>query len=556
MSGNLEAADTSREKIQEFIDKNHGVEACLENEQLLSKLIDFTGEPIIAITYYNSGDKSQDLQMAKKKLIQELDEDIEEVIKRNMTIFEQKMTMNLQILVDSFHTHAHQVKDADVKKLWDENSWKNNVKAQHFVLALQEFYKDQPTNQDSLPASTSIPSSLSLPAIVKKVVTVPEQDQWAISYLNVAQMQPILEAIDNDCTGFISIKEVNEFTSSKPVDWSLPKWIAYWAVGWHIDMIQYKRKIQVILSKMYQVLDSDTLQELPTDAPNLPCNFGRSLPSNRESLDMYLNNCSSHIALLSQSLQPFDSETEDVRLTEVIKYISDKEEQRLQKNLKAIAYHIDLPATAALVMGIDSNGHIERFILPLIYLILKRHLEVFYLCQTHILDKREFGDMETSLQNVFAILNERIASLTAIFQQTATDVSKYFSNFACGLLYLTYYDNNNPDEKSLHLPNEDEIAISAIDTMEIDNTPAEGSNKPEDILRYGTQDAWNLDIYTKSLALFQSKENSVTDLKHVLCGYWTGHLLPPSRPFLVPPVGNLLMGFGKSVDKSIMMTIV
>lgn len=47
----------------------------------------------------------------------------------------------------------------------------------------------------------------------------PKDDFWALKYLDVSRVQPILEAIDDDGTGFISIKEVNDFATSKPEGW-------------------------------------------------------------------------------------------------------------------------------------------------------------------------------------------------------------------------------------------------------------------------------------------------------------------------------------------------
>jgi hypothetical protein len=44
-------------------------------------------------------------------------------------------------------------------------------------------------------------------------------DAWAIKYIDVIRLQPILEAIDDDASGFITVTEMNRFTSSRPIDW-------------------------------------------------------------------------------------------------------------------------------------------------------------------------------------------------------------------------------------------------------------------------------------------------------------------------------------------------
>jgi len=46
-----------------------------------------------------------------------------------------------------------------------------------------------------------------------------DPDAWAIKYVDVMWVQPILEAFDDDASGFITVTEVNRFTSSRPADW-------------------------------------------------------------------------------------------------------------------------------------------------------------------------------------------------------------------------------------------------------------------------------------------------------------------------------------------------
>jgi hypothetical protein len=49
----------------------------------------------------------------------------------------------------------------------------------------------------------------------------PDPDAWAIKYMDIMRVQPILEAMDDDASGFITIGEMNRFTSSRPIDWRL-----------------------------------------------------------------------------------------------------------------------------------------------------------------------------------------------------------------------------------------------------------------------------------------------------------------------------------------------
>ncbi len=47
-----------------------------------------------------------------------------------------------------------------------------------------------------------------------------EDDTWMLDYLNSAHLQPLLETVDNDDTGFITTKEINTFVESKPPNWT------------------------------------------------------------------------------------------------------------------------------------------------------------------------------------------------------------------------------------------------------------------------------------------------------------------------------------------------
>ena len=54
------------------------------------------------------------------------------------------------------------------------------------------------------------------------VGTLPEtpvEDMWALEYISVNRIQPLMEALDDDGSSFVTVNEVNEFTSRRPVGW-------------------------------------------------------------------------------------------------------------------------------------------------------------------------------------------------------------------------------------------------------------------------------------------------------------------------------------------------
>ena len=44
-------------------------------------------------------------------------------------------------------------------------------------------------------------------------------DGWAIKYINIGRARSILEAFDDDASGFVTVSEVNNLTRSRPRDW-------------------------------------------------------------------------------------------------------------------------------------------------------------------------------------------------------------------------------------------------------------------------------------------------------------------------------------------------
>ena len=79
------------------------------------------------------------------------------------------------------------------------------MKARHFVLALRDYYQENVEDRKR----TQEPRQF--------METGP--DDWALTYINIPYLQPILEAFDDDASGFITISEVNRFTAARPRDW-------------------------------------------------------------------------------------------------------------------------------------------------------------------------------------------------------------------------------------------------------------------------------------------------------------------------------------------------
>ena len=109
--------------------------------------------------------------------------------------------------------------------------WKGSAKARNLVLAVHNFYTDQlhhlanKPNPDSKAPGQKIEvvengevskaKEASHTLLQEKIVATTVEDAWTIKYINTFQLRPLLEALDPDYSGFVTVNELNEFTVEK-----------------------------------------------------------------------------------------------------------------------------------------------------------------------------------------------------------------------------------------------------------------------------------------------------------------------------------------------------
>ncbi|KAF9553901.1 hypothetical protein CPC08DRAFT_767164 [Agrocybe pediades] len=522
----LRKLDTPREReIIVFLDTHGGPRACLQNADLFEQLVVKSGETYASIA--GSGDTvvrgSPELpNMVRRALIKELSEDIEKTFARNFVAFEKKLVMQEEKLsaaiaaetkqiIQTINSGAHdRIKDPDLREIWKEMGWKASVKARHFVMGLHDYYSDLYSkvraSSDAMTADLRISSPLvspQLPSILlpgQEVVQYQPQsnDKWALAYINATYTQPILEAVDDDGTGMISIKEVNVFVTSRPEGWSLPHWIAYWAVGWQSSVTQYKNKIYSLVQTMFRTLE-------------------HVLPANRWIVDEYLaHETFWQIELLLRSTRSIKGNIAyDTNLSRITDSYASLEETMLREKLERFSYELDSPMTVSLITG---GGRIERYIFPMIYLLLQHHMKVMLVACEHILDPREMHAHTRSFVSLFENVDYRIQNLEAIFKQSHLDIQGRLGNFAFGMFQLSYGDIKRSPilysfptfvaEHASEAPDSKEVTISSIQNQV--------ASIPLTILKCGTQDGCT---YTDSYEFETSPSTA-----HPLHGTWSGYM--------------------------------
>ncbi|KAI9438360.1 hypothetical protein H4582DRAFT_1815080, partial [Lactarius indigo] len=358
------------------------------------------------------------------------------------------------------------IRDRTIYDIWTEMGWRGNVKARHFVLALRDHYLEK------LAAETEgVPGMGAASANSSR-----NPDAWAIKFIDVTRLQPILEAFDDDASGFITISEMNRFTSSRPAGWSLPHWVAFWAVaGYRASIIDYANKIEELLAKMEGIR-------------------AEVLPPNRLAVDDYFRFVWSSVHTLTAAVTPLQPESGPNNWDRFKSYL-EAEEARLNTNLKAVDYTIDGLDTLTLITGV---GRIEKTVFPLTYLLMKRHYEIMRAMRTKVLDSRELWYSVETILYVKDAIRYRVNDLTNIFTQQKHDPEKQFQNFAYGIFkhfhiandlwtadYVRNLDppvipyNDEDEDKDIKLEeilkyeHKDELALDdwVYDGYSIDDTP-------------------------------------------------------------------------------------
>ncbi|KAF9447894.1 hypothetical protein P691DRAFT_705890 [Macrolepiota fuliginosa MF-IS2] len=512
--------DTPREReVLEFIEQNGGPKTVIERNDLVQNLVKKSGETVASLADKSLTSKS-DVDSVKEKLKKELAEDVDVLFKRNYTLFDRKLEIQSRNIADALEKQgqyivsvlssgAHEkIKDIDLQNLWREMGWKGSVKARHFVLALRDYFTDQFTTGTPLPKAggnfTIQAPSPTLTSMDHWTIMAPPSlpglvdDQWALEYINVAHLQSILEAIDDDGTGFISIKEANTFAIERPKGWSLLHWIAFWAKGWEMNLADYENKMFLILQEMDK-LHQNVLKE------------------NRYYVDTYLRHYAiTGIELVLRSVKTSKEYPqvchELVSLTEAY---AGGEEERLRKNLENIGYDMDSAATVTLITG---PGRIERYLFPLLYLTLKRHLEVFHYACRHVVDSEEFSHMSTTLGSVFDVVEQRIESLGAIYKQVHVDLNAHLENFALGMFHdFAVSEYSYGERESLIMGWED----TSKTKNESDETKI--TEDPDNAKPIFSFDPVSQNNYRGAWQDWPSHSFDTDPYAGVLEGFWTGH---------------------------------
>ncbi|KAH8814564.1 hypothetical protein DL96DRAFT_1820736 [Flagelloscypha sp. PMI_526] len=472
----MDQLDTTRERdMKSFISQQPtGAKGVLDDNKLLKVLIQKSGEGTAAVTGGKiSRNEDDDLDLARKMLTKDLQESVREELEKNAVRFEGKLSLMETHLKDAILTSESKIIDAvqdgahkditneTLREIWKDMGWKStSVKARHFILALHDHFNYKLKEELNKPAEDAPPApqqaegghgdeastdsgshkdadSLAEQAAEGSILVPPLNfqdpmearalDIWALNFLTVTHAQSILEAIDDDGTGFITVKEVNDFVQGRPDGWSLPFWLAFWGVGWHVTITIYRAKIYRIIQEIYQLLKE-------------------VLPENRLAAEDYENQYAfARLERMLSYTQVADSSVlgSDVTLQRMVTEYMEKETAELEFSLNMVKYNLDTDAMRLLT----GKHRVERWIFPVLYLVLKRHLQLFRLAKTFYVQPAEWQIAGESLAVLDTMVVDRVGILTAIFKQTHSNIEYRFENYAFGM-FRGLYSNKVQDWSS------------------------------------------------------------------------------------------------------------
>ncbi|KAJ7868452.1 hypothetical protein B0H13DRAFT_2281005 [Mycena leptocephala] len=399
------------------------------------------------------------------------------------------------------------IKDKMISHLWEDQGWKGDVATRSLVVALHDYFKErvQRTREE---------------AVDHLVSSVPRDDDddpetsWMATYLQAKHLRHLQQALDPDASGFTTILEINAFTRARPENWRLPRWIAYWAMGWQIFATKYCVEIEELFVQM-------TL---------LNHRIGIQMPGNKRYVNTYVESIWMRVTALTSAIERDISPVPWLE-ENFVGYIQ-AQEHALKGRLEEIRYTI---GSIESVTSILRGDRIEGSIFILLALLMRRHVAKMHLCLTQEIDSRELSDdMNTIAWVVFAVWNRFLDLKEQFEHQQIPDLKLLFERLSCGL-FKNYWAWGDWIQ-SKYFRDGDMTPWSFTDTIcEVDQSELTG------ILVYAEPSSKSHDSFldntpTVSLRLVKAPAIELASLLPTVVDFSTDNIPGgPSRPILSTP---------------------
>ncbi|EJD48444.1 hypothetical protein AURDEDRAFT_162403 [Auricularia subglabra TFB-10046 SS5] len=339
--------------------------------------------------------------------------------------FEVVSNMLKDDIIKVVHGGPHErIINKDIAAVWEYMHWREGVKARHFVIAVRDYFYQKYKNMEVTETQAAIPDNDRISNEETGTGPAPQdipdqqlRNRWAIEYISLARIESMLEAIDEDASGWISVVEANAFTSGCPSGYSVLEWLAYWASGFRIVSALYGQRIVELRAGITEL--SRTVQ-----------------PGNLRHAQEYSSRWSwRYIDCLVCGVIQNSIHWQDYTTMEHFKDIVQNEERRLERALASFKYYIDGDNALQIV---TNTPRIELYIFPLLYLVLKHHLDIIQRAQSAQLRRSELVHAMGTIETIAEAVQGRVGSLDAIFAGQRFVPKDQFSRAYDGMFSVSY----------------------------------------------------------------------------------------------------------------------
>ncbi|KZV82034.1 hypothetical protein EXIGLDRAFT_844101 [Exidia glandulosa HHB12029] len=297
------------------------------------------------------------------------------------------------------------VQDPHLRHLWKMHNWPLSVSTVQFMAALQDYFVEsyrssrhllKPTDGNAEPSMQPLSSA----------------DEWCIRFLDSRFAPTLKESLDLDGNGFVNVRELNKQLSSRRFlpDWPILRRLSYVAAGWHIEMLQYRIMILHLFQSMVDFSDA-------------------VLPANRSVVCAFLDGPEIRWVLsLIAGLSDLDDGGSDKNLTSLVSEHMRLQQVRLTTALESVRFDTSSPDV---VSQLSHSQNLEKCLIPVVFLLLRRYAQVIRGANLIVLDRRELG--AASLRGLMSLADARKEQLAKHFRIRGYDPTIKFGSFAKGL---------------------------------------------------------------------------------------------------------------------------
>ncbi|KAJ7719291.1 hypothetical protein B0H16DRAFT_408293 [Mycena metata] len=416
---------TPQEKsIELWIKQNGGEKAVLASDQKCAEMVRYeakltasSGQTVSSKVKMPEEDAKKGETRAIANLKKEYREGIQVIIQENLDNFSKGFQLDLNNLgkdlgnkiihegdrvIQHLNRGPHnRIKDMMIFHVWKDQGWMGSAKTRSLVFAIRDYFMKRVEHEHHKLVRTErefrTRSISPAPKEDKEdeddpvaYLGVPLPDNWAMGYLQVKRLQYLQQVIDPNGSGFTTISDINAFTCARPADWSLPRWISYWTIGWQISATRYCIQIEELFSQIFLLQKKIAMQ----------------MPGNKRYVNEYIDFTWRYVTALTSSIDRYDSPS--LTLKEQFKDYVDSQEKDIKDGLEAIQYKIENMNT---ITSILHGKQIEQSVLVLLTLLMRRHLAKIHLCLKMEIDERELDDASSAIGVVIDALWARFSEL-------------------------------------------------------------------------------------------------------------------------------------------------